>query len=124
MSEFRISPEKRFIINDSPLIPTTSSSSTRIYADSIDKENIELTLVYSNDWEHPSLLNFLACGLCLCPGLRPETENNIIGSLNRNLTRMRSMAIETSNERGLDNTKNKNKNDDDGIDIGRKFTIL
>ena len=116
MSEFRTSPEKRFIINDSPLIPTTSSSSTRIYADSIERENIELTMVYSNDWEQPSLLNFIICGLCLCPGIRPESENNIIGSINRNLSRMRSTAIETSNERG----NGKKLKYDDQIEIGKR----
>lgn len=111
MSEFRASPERRFIINDSPLIPTASSSSTRIYADSIERENIELTIVYSNDFEHPSLINFIVCGLCLCPAVKPEADYNLISTVNRNLSKLSSMAVGSSIPKNCGDDDDYNLND-------------
>jgi hypothetical protein len=64
MSEYRSSPEQRYQKSVScTVVPTPPQECFELV-----KAEIGLSLVYSHDIEHPSLFNFIACGLLMCPG--------------------------------------------------------
>jgi hypothetical protein len=104
MPSFRSQPEQR----------QQKSSTCKILVEEIDKDlslldaELGLSLVYTNDVEHPSVLNFLACGLFMCPGA-PTIPSS---STNRMLRRNESNSSALSKD-GNETLGDEDEHDDD-----------